>query len=86
KLDILRNALQQSDFVEVRRVAHTLKGSSGSLGANQMMKICAEIEQRCKNKSFEGLENLLLQLEMEFIRAESVLLHEREKIAHLDLA
>ncbi|MBK7995733.1 MAG: response regulator [Blastocatellia bacterium] len=26
KLDILRNALQQSDFVEVRRVAHTLKG------------------------------------------------------------
>ncbi|MBK7995732.1 MAG: hypothetical protein IPK14_20845 [Blastocatellia bacterium] len=51
-----------------------------------MMKICAEIEQRCKNKSFEGLENLLLQLEMEFIRAESVLLHEREKIAHLDLA
>lgn len=86
KLDILRNALQQSDFVEVRRVAHTLKGSSGSLGANQMMKICAEIEQRCKNKSFEGLENLLLQLEMEFIRAESVLLHEGEKIAHLDLA
>ncbi|MFY9223768.1 MAG: response regulator [Blastocatellia bacterium] len=86
KLDILRNALQQSNFVEVRRIAHTLKGSSGSLGANQMMKICAEMEQRCKNNSFEGLENLLLQLEMEFIRAESVLLHEREKIAHLDLA
>jgi CheY-like chemotaxis protein len=86
KLDSLRNALQQSDFVEVRRVAHTLKGSSGSLGANQMMKICAEMEQRCKNNSFEGLENILLQLEMEFIRAESVLLHEREKIAHLDLA
>jgi CheY-like chemotaxis protein len=82
KLDNLRNELQKKDFDLVRRIAHNLKGSSGSLGANPMMKVCGEIEQRCKNKAFEGIEVLLVQLEMEFMRAEYALLREREKLSH----
>lgn len=83
KLDNLRNELQKKDFELVKRIAHNLKGSSGSLGANPMMKICGEIEQRCKNKALEGIEVLLVQLEMEFMRAEYALLREREKLHHL---
>lgn len=80
KLDNLRTALQQKDYVQVRRVAHNLKGGSGSLGANPMMKVCAEIEQKCKNNSLENLDSLLVQLEMEFMRAEYVLIKERDKL------
>lgn len=81
KLDALRNAFSQKDYVQVRRISHNLKGGSGSLGANPMMKVCAEIEQRCKNNSLESLDSLLIQLEMEFMRAEHVLLKEREKLS-----
>lgn len=81
KLDTLRTALQQKDYVQVRRISHNLKGGSGSLGANPMMKICAEIEQRCKTNSLDTLDSLLIQLEMEFMRAEHVLVREKEKIS-----
>jgi CheY-like chemotaxis protein/HPt (histidine-containing phosphotransfer) domain-containing protein len=81
KLDNLRNALQEKDYTQVRRISHNLKGGSGSLGASPLMKVCAEIEQKCKNNLLDGLETLFIQLEMEFMRAEHVLLKEREKIA-----
>ncbi len=81
KLDNLRNTLQQKDYIQVKHISHNLKGGSGALGANLMMKVCAEIEQKCKNNILDGLETLLIQLEMEFMRAEHVLLKERDKRA-----
>lgn len=41
----MTEALELGNFKRVREVAHTLKSSSGNLGARQFSIICAEIEK-----------------------------------------
>ena len=43
-LAALQAAVESSDAPTVERVAHTLKGSSGNMGARRMSAICAELE------------------------------------------
>lgn len=43
-LDQLRAATQSRDDVQARRLAHTLKSSSGSVGAHRASELAARIE------------------------------------------
>jgi HPt (histidine-containing phosphotransfer) domain-containing protein len=44
RLAAVEEALQKGDAPAVKRVAHTLKGGSGSMGARRMFGLCAQLE------------------------------------------
>jgi len=45
----LEQLIKQSEWDEAARLAHTLKGSGGNLGAKQLYKTAAAMEQACRN-------------------------------------
>ncbi|MGB1251507.1 MAG: response regulator [Candidatus Promineifilaceae bacterium] len=44
QLKTLRTAIEASDFEQTKRVAHTLRGSSGNMGLTQLSKLLTQIE------------------------------------------
>ncbi len=45
----LKSLILQGEWDEATRLAHTLKGSGGNLGATQLYKTAAAMEQACRN-------------------------------------
>ena len=81
RVTALRQALAVRNGPDLRREAHTLKGSSRELGAVRLLAICQQVEERGKAASFDGVEEMLARVEEEFGRARDELLAylEREK-------
>ncbi len=69
KLAALREAIEEGDARAVERVAHTLKGSSGSMGAPRMSALCGELERVGGSEDLTRAPGLLDRLEAEFDRA-----------------
>jgi CheY-like chemotaxis protein/HPt (histidine-containing phosphotransfer) domain-containing protein len=67
-LSALREAVAASDAQSVKSIAHTLKGSSGSMGAQKMSAICAELEDAGASGDLPKVTGLLARLETEFGR------------------
>ena len=53
-LDELKAALTEQNLDTLRRIAHTLKSSAATLGAEQMVSICVEIETFVKKDDLNG--------------------------------
>lgn len=62
----LQQAYSDKDFDQLRRTAHSLKGSSGNVGATQMADLCLLVEQRGKEEELEGVDTLLSEIQQEF--------------------
>jgi CheY-like chemotaxis protein len=62
-LDELRLAVARGDSKAVARVAHSLKGSVSQIGAGQVARVCAELEQKGRAGSLDGVETLLGELD-----------------------
>ncbi|BCB27713.1 hypothetical protein SKTS_25990 [Sulfurimicrobium lacus] len=63
----LRRHLSQGERDETRRLAHTLKGSSGSLGASVVQRLAAELEAAIRDGSdAAAIEQLAGAVEREF--------------------
>ena len=58
----IKSALDLSDYLTAQRVAHTLKGTCGSIGATELQKIAGKIEDQCKDKI--RLEEIIKNLEI----------------------
>jgi len=63
QLDELKRALDERDWETLKRIAHTLKSSAATLGAEQLVNICVEIEAFVKKDDLEGSGVLIAQLE-----------------------
>lgn len=61
----LRVALTQQDSEMIRRLAHSLKGSSGNVGACHVAELCLQVEQQGREGTLDGLDQLLVQIEEE---------------------
>jgi chemotaxis protein histidine kinase CheA len=76
-------AMQESaarrDWQSVKREAHSLRGSSGSLGAVEMAQICAGIEEVVCGSPGLNTAVLLRRLELGLQRALHAFLLERER-------
>jgi HPt (histidine-containing phosphotransfer) domain-containing protein len=79
RLADMEAALAERNERSLKRAAHCLKGSSGSLGAFEMAFICDEIEQTESESCFVSVRNLLNRLMGEFTQVRYVLLAERQK-------
>ncbi|MCI0394879.1 MAG: Hpt domain-containing protein [Chloroflexi bacterium] len=66
-------AVAAEDAAGVKQAAHSLKGSSGYLGAQQVVTLSAALEQKGRGGSTSGAATLLAQLEEEFERVRQVL-------------
>lgn len=50
---VLREALDAGDFETARRLAHTVKGSAGTIGAEVLSSLSAQLEHECKQSTPE---------------------------------
>jgi two-component system, sensor histidine kinase and response regulator len=72
-LATLQAAVESGDAQTVERVAHTLKGSSGNMGATRMSGVCAEIEASGASGDLARTPELLESLAVEFGRVRPAL-------------
>src|SRR6266404_20734 len=79
RLRSLRRAIDFADAAGIESEAHSLKGSSASLGAVGMSLLCGELEAKGRAGAIEGAGALesaseaLSQIEEEFGRARAIL-------------
>ena len=55
-------AIKQKDFEEIRRLAHALKSSSGTVGLDKVHALCRVIELGCRSSQTENLDTLYQSL------------------------
>lgn len=58
-LQELKDALDAEDAEEVHRKAHSIKGSSGNLGFNELFQLAGEIDDHAQNYNLNGVDNLV---------------------------
>jgi PAS domain S-box-containing protein len=69
RLHELRDAMGDANAERVSRAAHSLKSSSGNIGASRMYSLCATIEATAKQGNLTGVPEMVAQLETELERA-----------------
>lgn len=74
----MRNAANAAEWELLKRTAHTLKGSSSTLGLRQMAKICQDMEEASLS-SCADVHRLLSLLESKFVEVKPVLIRERNR-------
>lgn len=79
RVEAIRMAAAKSDGTLLKHAAHTLKGSSGSVGVRQVAEICKMFEQSDCTGSAARVEVLLQLLDREFAIAHKALLAERQR-------
>jgi len=79
RIDGLKAAADAGDREALERLAHTLKGSSGNLGARKMMRLCDAIETRARDGEAFDSTPMVADLEREFGRVRGALGAEMRK-------
>ena len=69
RLHELRDSLGGANADRVARAAHSLKSSSGNIGASRMYSLCATIESTARQGSLDGVAEMVEQLASELDRA-----------------
>ena len=64
----IQTAIDNKDSYKMERSAHSLKGSSGNLGAKVMMKTCEELEIMGRNKEIDSAQEILDRLKETFVK------------------
>ena len=80
----LREAVAAGDRSDVRSRAHSLKGSSGNIGAHAMAKLCHQLEQAAVGADMARAAALVPIVQEEFTRVHSALLAEVSRPASHD--
>lgn len=65
KLKQLADLIIKGDLTTATRVAHSLKGESGSIGGKQVMALAARLEQETRLSNLTDARDTLQQLEQE---------------------
>ncbi|MFT4514700.1 MAG: HPt (histidine-containing phosphotransfer) domain-containing protein [Planctomycetota bacterium] len=73
KVEAVSQGLALGDFDMAERAAHSLKGSSGNLGAKIVQEICEQLQIATRAHELETSRKLAPMLEMNFAAAEDAL-------------
>lgn len=78
KVRAVQEGLLAGDFDKMERAAHSLKGSSGNLGARILQETCERIQVATRQRQLDETRGLAGQLAADFAQAEAALreLHE----------
>ena len=69
----MQQAMDQGDYLELTKAAHTLKGSAKNIGAMRLGERCSELEKMGRQESGEGIPDQVEYVRMEFSQAEEAL-------------
>jgi HPt (histidine-containing phosphotransfer) domain-containing protein len=67
-MDSLKRAVEEGDAQAVERTAHTLKGSSGNMGARKIAWLCARLQEIGASGNLASATAVLARLEEELNR------------------
>ena len=70
RIDRLTTAWRAGDAAEVQRAAHSLKGSSGNIGADALFEVCRQIDERAKAGELR-IDQLIAALDREYLNVEA---------------
>ncbi|HEX5050865.1 MAG TPA: Hpt domain-containing protein [Planctomycetota bacterium] len=73
KVQAVSEGLAAGDFDKMERAAHSLKGSSGNLGARLLQETCEQMQIATRNKKLEDSRRLATELVANFNQAEIAL-------------
>lgn len=73
RIDELKKYLTAADCDLLRRTAHSLKGSSGNLGATSLASLCLQVEAQSKEGVLDGIEVIINQIETEYQEVEGIM-------------
>ncbi|UNU23304.1 response regulator [Microcoleus vaginatus] len=79
-LQAMKLAIDQGDTQALKRVAHTLKGSSANLSAAPLAQLCGRLEVMSTSGELDRASTLLAQIEGEYDRVKNTLQQELQKI------
>jgi len=79
QLKTITAALETTDKISLKRAAHTLKGSSASLGIRHVAEICEKLGQPDCYDSPQRVEGLVQLLAHRFAKARLALAAERQR-------
>jgi HPt (histidine-containing phosphotransfer) domain-containing protein len=68
-----REALEQNRAEELRLAAHSFKSNSKKFGATTLAELCQDLENQAKSGILEGAEELLRQIETEYLKVRAAL-------------
>lgn len=66
QLDILNTAIALSNAQDIRRIAHTIKGSSANLGINKLSQMCKELEVNAADNNLSRANELFNAISNEY--------------------
>lgn len=66
QIDKLKNAIASSKTIDVRQIAHTLKGSSANIGMFDLSESCQALEDKAADALFEGADESLEKIINDF--------------------
>lgn len=73
QIEKLQQEIGSGNADEVRRIAHTLKGSSANIGILDLSELCQELEYQAAEVSLEGADELLKKITSEFNNTKKIL-------------
>jgi CheY-like chemotaxis protein len=62
-LQTLDTSIQGEDYDEIRELAHSLKSSSGNIGARKIFELSARLEEMGRDKEIDGASEILVEIE-----------------------
>jgi len=66
QMEALKEAVERGDSSAIRRQAHTLKGSSGNVGAVSMLDVASQMEKAGETGDLAQTASLFETIEKEF--------------------
>jgi len=66
---------------ELGMAAHSFKGSSGNMGAVGLAQLCQQLEERIKERSPYGIEELIHRIDQEYLVVQRFYRSERERVS-----
>ncbi len=81
KLEAVSEGVLAGDLERVERAAHSLKGSSGNLGARRLQHLCENLVGRTRVGELDGARRVAAQLDEVFEEARDALLRLQEQFA-----
>jgi HPt (histidine-containing phosphotransfer) domain-containing protein len=78
RIQQIKLASAATDWILLERAAHTLKGSSSTLGLHPIARVCQELENAATNRG-DSLDDLVASLESRFVEAREALIAERDR-------
>lgn len=69
----LKQAIASKDAKSLRDISHSFKGASGNLSALPLANLCFKVETLSRDGEFAGIEEIIPQVEREYLAVKSIL-------------